>query len=100
MIYIYIQGPWSSCWYGGFALETRCHTGKVCSWDTVNEHGWNVDIRSHRIGDVIERILKKPDEFPSMPDCQPEAEECADCQLWDYYDERDSLQSYYYQQQR
>ncbi|KAI9495065.1 Alpha/Beta hydrolase protein [Zychaea mexicana] len=84
-------GPWSSCWYGGFALETRCHTGKVCSWDTVNEHGWRVDIRSHRIGDVIEKILKRPDQFPTMPDCKPEPDECSDCQLWDFYDERDSL---------
>ncbi|KAI9243916.1 Alpha/Beta hydrolase protein [Phascolomyces articulosus] len=84
-------GPFSSCWYGGFALETRCHTGKVCAWDTVNEHGWRVDIRSHRIGDVIEKIIKRPDQFPSMPDCQPEPKECVDCQLWDYYDERDRL---------
>ncbi|CAO3624743.1 unnamed protein product [Cunninghamella echinulata] len=22
-------GPSSSCWYGGFAMESRCHTGKV-----------------------------------------------------------------------
>ncbi|KAI8149122.1 Alpha/Beta hydrolase protein [Fennellomyces sp. T-0311] len=82
-------GPWSSCWYGGFAIETRCHTGQVCSWDTVNEHGWRVDIRSHRIGDVIENILKRPDEFP-MPDCRPEPDECKDCGLWHYYDDRDS----------
>ncbi|KAI8098481.1 alpha/beta-hydrolase [Halteromyces radiatus] len=78
----------SSCWYGGFAMETRCHTGKACVWDTVNEHGWKVDIRSHRIGDVIEKILNKPEEFP-LPRCLPERD-CVDCGLWDFIDDRDS----------
>ncbi|CAO3663874.1 unnamed protein product [Umbelopsis vinacea] len=80
-------GPSSSCWYGGFAMETRCHSGKVCVWDVVNEKGWRVDIRSHRIHDVIENILKKPEEFP-LPECKPELE-CVDCALWDFPDDRD-----------
>ncbi|CAO3682500.1 unnamed protein product [Umbelopsis ramanniana] len=80
-------GPSSTCWYGGFAMETRCHAGKVCVWDVVNEKGWRVDIRSHRIHDVIENILKKPEEFP-IPECKPELE-CVDCALWDYPDDRD-----------
>ncbi|KAI8369575.1 Alpha/Beta hydrolase protein [Radiomyces spectabilis] len=80
-------GPVSSCWYGGFAMETRCHTGKVCVWDTVNDNGWRVDIRSHRVQDVIENILKKPEEFP-LPKCGVESE-CDDCGLWDFVDERD-----------
>jgi lipase ATG15 len=83
-----IQGPSSSCWYGGYAMETRCHTGKVCVWDTVNEHGWKVDIRSHRVRDVIENILKKPEDFP-LPNCVPD-EDCEDCGLWEYYDDRDN----------
>ncbi|KAI8077894.1 Alpha/Beta hydrolase protein [Gilbertella persicaria] len=80
-------GPASSCWYGGYAMETRCHTGKVCVWDTVNEQGWRVDIRSHRVRDVIENILLKPDEFP-LPKCVEE-KNCEDCGLWQYYDKRD-----------
>ncbi|EPB90311.1 hypothetical protein HMPREF1544_02836 [Mucor circinelloides 1006PhL] len=81
-------GPSSSCWYGGFAMESRCHTGKVCVWDTVKDNGWRVDIRSHRVRDVIENILKKPEEFP-LPNCAPE-EDCEDCGLWEYYDDRDN----------
>ncbi|KAG1058148.1 hypothetical protein G6F46_003237 [Rhizopus delemar] len=80
-------GPASSCWYGGYAMESRCHTGKVCIWDTVNKNGWRVDIRSHRVKDVIETILLKPEEFP-MPECVEE-KDCEDCGLWQYYDERD-----------
>lgn len=86
-IYIFYQGPSSSCWYGGYAMETRCHTGKVCVWDTVNDKGWRVDIRSHRVGDVIENILLKPEEFP-MPICEEETD-CEDCGLWQYFDVRD-----------
>ncbi|KAI8888525.1 alpha/beta-hydrolase [Backusella circina FSU 941] len=80
-------GPSSSCWYGGFAMETRCHTSKTCVWDTVGNHGWKVDIRSHRITDVIDRILMKPDEFP-LPSCKEE-KDCEDCGLWEYKDDRD-----------
>lgn len=68
-------------------METRCHTGKVCVWDTVNENGWRVDIRSHRVRDVIEQILMKPDEFP-LPNCVVETD-CEDCGLWEFFDERD-----------
>ncbi|KAI9493480.1 Alpha/Beta hydrolase protein [Zychaea mexicana] len=83
-------GPASSCWYGGFAMETRCHSGKICVWDTVNEKNWRVDVRSHRVHDVIENILKQPEgEFP-LPDCVHEDPSCADCGLWNYIDERDN----------
>lgn len=36
---------------------------------------------------MIEAILLKPDEFP-MPECVEE-QDCEDCGLWQYYDERD-----------
>ncbi|ORY94077.1 Alpha/Beta hydrolase protein [Syncephalastrum racemosum] len=85
-------GPFSSCWYGGFAMETRCHTGKVCVWDTVNDKGWRVDIRSHRVQDVIENILKKEQDF-DLPNCVSEDKHCADCGLWEFTDIRDSAKN-------
>ena len=57
-------------------------------WDTVKDKGWRVDIRSHRVRDVIENILKDPTGFP-LPDCLPEKKECEDCGLWNYTDRRD-----------
>ncbi|KAI8816082.1 Alpha/Beta hydrolase protein [Fimicolochytrium jonesii] len=27
------NGPLSSCWFGGYALETKCHAGKSCVYD-------------------------------------------------------------------
>ncbi|SAL99157.1 hypothetical protein [Absidia glauca] len=81
-------GVSSACWYGGFAIETRCHTGKACVWDTVNSHNWKVNIASHRIGDIIEKILNVPEEFP-LPQCRVERD-CMDCGLWDFPDNRDT----------
>ncbi|OZJ06141.1 hypothetical protein BZG36_01019 [Bifiguratus adelaidae] len=75
-------GVTTSCWYAGYALETKCHTGKTCVWDVVKEEGWRVDIRAHRITDVIERILLKN---MSLPECVVETD-CVDCGPWDYVD--------------
>ncbi|KAG1051520.1 hypothetical protein G6F43_006274 [Rhizopus delemar] len=66
----------SSCWYVGYAMESKCHTGKMCVWDTVKNNGWSVDINSHRIKNVIEKILMNPEDFP-LPDCVVE-EGCSD----------------------
>jgi len=49
----------SLCSIGGFALETRCHTGQVILYDTVQRLGWSVDIRNHPIKIVLDRILSE-----------------------------------------
>ncbi|GAA5821306.1 hypothetical protein JCM11251_004561 [Rhodosporidiobolus azoricus] len=60
-------GPISTCAIGGFALESRCHTGKTILYDTVGRLHWSVDIRTHPIHVIIERLLvedwgvEKPD---------------------------------------
>ncbi|ORX53212.1 alpha/beta-hydrolase [Hesseltinella vesiculosa] len=82
------NGPSSICWYGGFAMETSCHAGKVCQWDTVKDKGWRVDARTHRIKDVIDNILNKTEEFPLLPECLPQTD-CVDCKDWHYYDRRE-----------
>ncbi|RUO96991.1 LOW QUALITY PROTEIN: hypothetical protein BC936DRAFT_141157 [Jimgerdemannia flammicorona] len=73
------SGPFD-CWYGGFAVESRCHTGRTCIYDVVNQSGWKMDIRSHRIGDVIEKILTK---WEGVPDCFEE-QQCDDCDMWEF----------------
>ncbi|GAA6038895.1 hypothetical protein JCM8097_000561 [Rhodosporidiobolus ruineniae] len=51
-------GPISTCAIAGFALESRCHTGKTILYDTVGRLGWSVDVRTHPIHVVIEQLLK------------------------------------------
>src|SRR5271154_3901893 len=35
----------------------RCHLGKVAIYDTVTRLGWSVDIRTHGIKVMIEKLL-------------------------------------------
>ncbi|KAG0327202.1 putative lipase atg15 [Dissophora globulifera] len=73
------NGPSSTCYYSGFAMESKCHTGRICVYDPVKEDNWKVDIRTHRLFDTIEGVLKVKD----VPPCQPE-DDCKDCELWTY----------------
>lgn len=38
----------------------RCHLGKVIEYDTVSNLSWAVDIRTHTILTVIEKVLGEP----------------------------------------
>lgn len=51
------NGALSSCAVAGFALESRCHTGRSIVYDTVGRLGWAVDIRTHSIRPVIDQLL-------------------------------------------
>ncbi|KAF9395938.1 putative lipase atg15 [Podila verticillata] len=72
-------GPRSSCYLTGFAMESKCHTGRTCVYDTVGEDKWRVDIRSHRLLDVIEGVVKVKD----VPVCKQEVG-CEDCKIWEF----------------
>lgn len=47
----------STCNFVGFALESKCHTGQSVIYDAVGKLGWTVDVRTHRIGTLIEKLL-------------------------------------------
>ena len=47
------NGALSTCGAAGFALETKCHSGRAIVYDTVGRLGWSVDIRAHRIDQLI-----------------------------------------------
>lgn len=70
-------GAYSGCYAAGFvryyhcdllelntdilqALESKCHTGQTILYDTVTVKGWSVDVRTHRIGEIINKILVDP----------------------------------------
>ncbi|ORX89922.1 alpha/beta-hydrolase [Basidiobolus meristosporus CBS 931.73] len=75
-------GAASSCYYAGYAMESKCHTGKSCSYDVISKYGWKSDVRLHRIEDVIEKVLKPWDNVTA---CEPD-QDCVDCGLWKYVD--------------
>lgn len=71
----------SICTWGGYALESACHTGQMCTYDTVADKGWRVGIGTHKIQNVISDVIKVYDD---VPPCAPE-EECFDCVLWKFF---------------
>lgn len=51
------NGATSTCSIAGFALETKCHSGRSIVYDTVGRLGWSVDIRTHGIRNVIQYLF-------------------------------------------
>lgn len=80
------SGRTSSCYYAGYAMESKCHSGRQLVFDTVGERGWRLDIRHHRINEVIYLVLE-PWEKGGFPVLEEEDEECVDCGLWKFIDE-------------
>ncbi|PCH42089.1 alpha/beta-hydrolase [Wolfiporia cocos MD-104 SS10] len=84
------NGVLSSCALGGYAMESRCHLGLSVVYDTVSNLSWAVDIRTHGIVNVIEKVLSQP--WPpsvgvgrEVPEAKPE-EDCVECYSWDFGD--------------
>jgi len=78
------NGVLSSCSLAGYAMESRCHLGVSAVYDTMGKLGWSSDIRTHRIGVVIDVLLAKDwEEGLPVPQAVPE-EDCMECYSWEY----------------
>ncbi|RAH77080.1 putative autophagy related lipase Atg15 [Aspergillus japonicus CBS 114.51] len=75
------NGVSSVCTWGGYAMESACHTGQMCVYDTVEDKGWRVGMTRHRIQFIISNVLE---DYDDLPPCAPE-EECYDCELWKFF---------------
>ncbi|TFK98615.1 alpha/beta-hydrolase [Pterulicium gracile] len=83
-------GVLSSCALGGYAMESRCHLGKSILYDTVSAVGWAVDIRTHGIVQIIDKLLNEPwapsvEQGREVPEPQTE-EDCVECYHWEFGD--------------
>ncbi|KAJ4305385.1 putative lipase atg15 [Kalmusia sp. IMI 367209] len=72
----------SICTLGGYALESVCHTGNKCVYDTVKDFGWRVGVGTHKIVNVIKQVLEKYDQ-PAK--CEQYVN-CTDCFPWEYFE--------------
>lgn len=72
------NGATATCSYAGYAMESACHSGRECVYDTVNANGTRVSIITHKIIWVIENVIKK---WTVVPECKF-TPECYDCPLW------------------
>ena len=76
----------STCSIAGYAMQSVCHTGLTCSFDTVGDFGWRSGIGYHRIKFVLTDVLGRYD-IPA--ECQA-AVNCTDCYSWEFYESHDS----------
>ena len=76
----------ASCTLAGYAMESQCHTGATCTYDTVGDLGWRVGIGTHRIAVVIRDVIKK---YDAPPKCEQEID-CVDCFPWKFYESNSS----------
>ncbi|KAF5339269.1 hypothetical protein D9758_013327 [Tetrapyrgos nigripes] len=82
------NGVLSSCALGGYAMESRCHQGKSIIYDTVSNYSWAVDIRTHGIVSVIEKLLSDPwppsEEIGRQVPEPIREEDCVECYSWEF----------------
>lgn len=80
------NGATSICTLGGYAMESSCHTGQRCVYDTVEDFGWRVGIGTHRILSVVTDVIEKYDDVPV---CAPD-KDCVDCFNWKFFESNGS----------
>jgi lipase ATG15 len=67
-------------------METKCHTGSSCVYDTKSKLGWRSNIKNHGIVPFIEIIDKWYDITNGkehVASCTKK-EDCKDCQHWNF----------------
>lgn len=64
----------SLCYWADYAMETRCHYGKSCVYQSDRSN-----INHHRIDYIIDKFIIPED----VPECKPEIG-CIDCVEWNY----------------
>lgn len=83
------NGPSSSCSIAGYAMESICHSGMKCTYDTVTEMGWHVNVLNHRLKTVIDDLLMKTNVTAECIQPPP----CLDCYDWTFKDRRGDTNS-------
>ncbi|CAG8552280.1 15576_t:CDS:2 [Acaulospora morrowiae] len=77
----------STCYVWGFAMETKCHLGKSCPYDTRNRLGWSSNIKHHSLLTFIEKVIKEWSSITGgeedVAQCQSETG-CTDCTNWQF----------------
>ncbi|KAF2090447.1 alpha/beta-hydrolase, partial [Saccharata proteae CBS 121410] len=76
----------SVCTLAGYAMQSVCHTGSQCTYDTVGDLGWRVGAGTHRIWQVIHDVIERYDE---LPECKPDVN-CTDCYNWKFFESNGS----------
>ncbi|CAF9915701.1 MAG: hypothetical protein GOMPHAMPRED_000830 [Gomphillus americanus] len=69
------------CTVGGYAMQSQCHTGNKCTYDTIGDKRWRQSLFSHGIKNCIRDVYSVYDD---LPECEHDSE-CVDCAIWKFY---------------
>jgi lipase ATG15 len=69
------NGALSSCSISGYAMESKCHAGYVCTYELPVIS----NVNNHRITYVIDNVIGPLD----VPQCRREIN-CTDCNQWQF----------------
>ncbi|KAF2665486.1 alpha/beta-hydrolase [Microthyrium microscopicum] len=72
----------SVCTIAGYAMQSICHTGQTCTYDTVGDLGWRVGAGTHKIESVLRDVIEK---YDTPANCTPMVD-CTDCFNWEFYE--------------
>ncbi|CAI2177221.1 4035_t:CDS:2 [Funneliformis geosporum] len=82
------NGVASACYHWGYAMETKCHVGLTCLYDTKSKLGWKSNIFKHEIVPFIEKVIDKwqfiTNGKEEVAECFKE-ENCEDCKNWNFF---------------
>lgn len=76
----------SVCTIAGYAMQSRCHTGLTCTYDTVGDLGWRSSSTTHKIVSVIKDVLL---HYDNVAKCEPMVN-CTDCFNWEFFESNHS----------
>lgn len=69
------------CTIGGYAMQSQCHTGNKCTWDTVGDKKWRQSLLNHGIRACIKDVYRA---YKTLPECEHDTE-CVDCAVWKFF---------------
>jgi lipase ATG15 len=69
------NGPLSTCSISGYAMETKCHIGNVCTY----ELNLPTSVTFHTLSYVINNVIKTM----NVPNCKEQID-CVDCDNWNF----------------
>jgi lipase ATG15 len=70
-----------TCSLFGYNINTMCHTGYTCLYDSKTKLGYSESIFNHRIEYIVKNIVPKFEN--DMPNCTMETN-CNDCTDWNF----------------
>jgi len=82
------NGIGASCALGGYALESQCHTGMRCEYDTQGDFKWRSFMTNHGIKTCIRNVYEA---YKKPAKCEPDTD-CEDaCNVkWKYFESNGS----------